>query len=329
MNRHLVMRMYLKNSVFKCAGLGWALLLAGMFACNGSPEAEQVSGEEEENTASAYRFNQPEQVFEMPDELEEISGLTTVNDNGLLCNEDETGHLYLFDLQQEKLSHKWSWGEDGDYEGVALIGETAYVLKSNGNIYEVRNYASLSNSMVDSSNADIATTARRFKTGIDKSCDAEGLCRLPDTNSLLIACKEGIAERRTIYQFTPSETGEAATPFLELDLTKIENQLLTTGLDRLSLNLQKLLDPQSGSGILYPSGIAVHPLTNDLYVLSSKSKLLVVYSLEGNLKQVVELRHEQFLQPESISFTPNGDLYIGNEGKGEKGNIMKFTYVQQ
>lgn len=323
------MRMYLKYSVIKYAGLGWALLLAGLFACNGKPEAEQVSEEEEAYAASAYRFDQPDQVFELPDILGEISGLATVNDGSLLCNEDETGHLYLFDLQGEEVSHKWSWGEDGDYEGVATIGETAYVLKSNGNIYEIRNYASLSNSMTDSSNTDIPTNARRFKTGIDKSCDAEGLCRLPGTNSLLIACKEGASELRTIYQFTPSEPGEGATPFLELDLTKIENQLLTTGLDRLSLNLQKLLDPQSSSGILFPSGIAVHPVTQDLYVLSSMSKLLVVYSLEGNLKQVVELHHEQFLQPESISFTPNADLYIGNEAKGERGNIMKFTYVQE
>lgn len=300
--------------------------MAGLFACNGSHESEKETREEYE--ALPYRFDQPDQVYEMPDELEEISGLSAVNEGSLLCNEDETGHLYLFDLQQEEVTRKWNWGEEGDYEGVALIGETAYVLKNTGNIYEIRNYASLSNRMVDSSNSDIPVDVRRYKTGIGKSCDAEGLVRLPDSNSLLIACKEGEPERRTIYRFTPSEAGEA-TPFLELDLTRIENELLTTGLDRLSLNLQKLLDPQSSSGILFPSGIAVHPLTQDLYVLSSKSKLLVVYSQEGTLKQVVELQHEKFRQPESITFTPNADLYIGNEANGEKGNIMKFTYVQE
>lgn len=300
------------------------LFLAVFMACTGGREEEVA---EEEAVEHPYRFDQPDKVYVLPDELAEISGLALVNETQLLCNEDETGHLYLFDLEQEKVLQKWDWGEEGDYEGIALLGDDAYVLKSNGRLFEIRNFASLNSN--NAGEAELPANVRRFKTGLDDSCDAEGLCHLPDTNSLLIACKEGQIARRVIYRFTPSQPDEPASPFLEIDLGNIEDMLLTTGLDRLSLNLQKLLDPQGSSGILFPSGIAVHPLTQDLYILSARSRLLVVYSLGGALKNVIELTHKQILQPESITFAPNGDMYIGNEAKGGTANIMKFTYAQQ
>lgn len=326
--------MHQKKYVLKYVSLWWIVGQLALLACGGRNEAEEEPGEKEAGIATmlGYQFDQPDKIFALPDELEEISGLSMVNEGSLLCNEDETGHLYLFDLEKEEVSRKWNWGKDGDYEGVALMGDTAYVLKSNGNLYEIRNYASLSESSKDTSdtsNTSLPSNVRKLKTGIGKGCDAEGLSRLPGTSSLLIACKEGGPESRTVYQYNPAQPDSLATPYLELDLTQLENKLLTTGLDRFSLNLQKFLDPQSSSGILFPSGIAVHPLTQDLYILSSKSRLLAVYDQDGTLKEIVELRHENFLQPESITFAANGDLYIGNEGKGEEANIMKFTYVQR
>lgn len=328
------MLIHQKKYLLKYVNLWWIAVLTALLACGG--RNEPVEEPEVRMATLGYEFDQPDKVYVLPGELEEISGLTAVDDKHLLCNEDETGHLYLFDLEKEEVSRKWSWGKDGDYEGVALLGDTAYVLKSNGNLYEVRNYTSLNSSNRNSSsdtsetsNSDLPSNVRRFKTGIDKSCDAEGLSRLPGTGSLLIACKEGAPELRTVYLFNPAQPDSPAVPYLELDLTQIENKLLTTDLDRFSLNLQKLLDPQSSSGILFPSGIAVHPLTQDLYILSSRSRLLVVYSQDGTLKEVVELRHKLFLQPESITFTANADLYIGNEGKGGEANIMKFSYVQR
>lgn len=293
--------------------------LSLLMSCNGS-SPEQAPAELPEPLP--YSIHEPDRVFELPDALAEISGLEKANEQQLLCNEDETGYLYLFDLEQETVVHTWKWGKDGDYEGVAMMGSKAYVLSSNGSLYEIQDFTSY--------NSDTSSSAavRKLNTGLGKGCDAEGLCQLPGTNSLLIACKEGKGGSRNIYQFSPEFPDSLATPYLEIDVGEVENRILSTDIDKVSLSMRKLLDPKTSSGILFPSAIAVHPATQDLYILSARSRLLVVYNQEGKLKAVEELKHKGFSQPEAITFTANADLYIGNEGNGRKANILKFSYVQ-
>jgi uncharacterized protein YjiK len=66
-----------------------------------------------------------------------------------------------------------------------------------------------------------------------------------------------------------------------------------------------------------PSAAAVNPITNELYILASVNKLLVVADRNGKVKDVYPLDPVTFNQPEGITFTPWGDLLISNE-KGEK-----------
>ena len=42
-------------------------------------------------------------------------------------------------------------------------------------------------------------------------------------------------------------------------------------------------------------------------------------------KRVKELDEKLFRQPEGICFSPEGDMYISNEGQGGKGYILKFN----
>ena len=285
-----------------------------ILACSGKKNEKEVV---QANVGSlGYQFNEPSEVFKLPEELEEISGLATVSENYLLCNEDEEGKLYLFNIREAAVEKRIKWGKDGDYEGAAIIDGDAYVVKSNGTIYKIGNFQSEK------------PVVSKINTGISEGCDAEGLTHLPGKNSLLIACKEGGSGTRNIYEYKLENETVRAELYLQLDLTEIEKYFITTGLDKVSLQLRKMLDPKGNSGVLFPSGIAIHPKTGDLYVLSSKSKLLVVYS-KGVLKEAVELTHELYRQPEAITFTPNGDLYIGNEANGEKANILKFVYDQQ
>ena len=71
-----------------------------------------------------------------------------------------------------------------------------------------------------------------------------------------------------------------------------------------------------------PSDIAIHPLSGDIYILEgSKPKLLIMDS-SGTPRLVQELSGKAFSQPEGITFTPDGKLYISNEGKKGSGNIL-------
>ncbi len=73
-----------------------------------------------------------------------------------------------------------------------------------------------------------------------------------------------------------------------------------------------------------PSAIAVHPLTGDIYLIGTVGKLLLIYSSEGQLKNIQRLEGKYFIQPEGLCITVNGDIYISNEGRYGKGNILLF-----
>ncbi len=65
---------------------------------------------------------------------------------------------------------------------------------------------------------------------------------------------------------------------------------------------------------LRPSAAAINPVTNELYILSSLSKLIVVTNRKGKFIDLYELDPGIYTQPEGIAFTPDGDLIISNEG---------------
>ena len=79
-----------------------------------------------------------------------------------------------------------------------------------------------------------------------------------------------------------------------------------------------------------PSGIAIHPITKELYIISSVNKALVVAGQDGKIKDAYQLDPAVFKQPEGITFTPWGDLLISNEA-AEVGspNILIFKYKQK
>ncbi len=73
------------------------------------------------------------------------------------------------------------------------------------------------------------------------------------------------------------------------------------------------------------SAAAINPLTNELYILSSVNKLLVIADKNGNVKESFKLDPVTFNQPEGITFTPWGDLLISNEkGDNDAANILIF-----
>ena len=64
---------------------------------------------------------------------------------------------------------------------------------------------------------------------------------------------------------------------------------------------------------LRPSAAAINPVTNELYVLASINKLLIVTDRAGKLIETFELDPDIYPQPEGMAFTPWGDLIITNE----------------
>lgn len=269
-----------------------------------------------------YKLDTPDAKYKLPDELEEVSGLSFVEKGLLALVQDEAGKVYLFDTEQSMLVDKHKFEGKGDFEGVELVGATMYSLRSDGVIYQIRKFRAEE------------PEVSKYKTFLSSNNDTEGLGYLPKPRSLLIACKESASTpfkrypgARAVYRFDLETMKMDREPFLLLDVdATFRRQPPSQASAGWRDNLQKLLTGK-GNTNFYPSGVAVHPITGHIYVIASAGKALCVFNQKGQLLEVQKLDKEVFKQPEGICFSPKGTLFISNEGRGGKGNILKYTYT--
>lgn len=256
--------------------------------------------------ASGYEYNLKDvkRRWDLPGDLEEISGLSYYKGDQLACVQDEKGVLYLYDLIKGEIALDMKFGSKGDYEGVEIVDETAYVLRSDGEIF----YFELGSDRVE-----------KIKTGLTEDNDAEGLGYSKRTSEFLIACKEqpGLKKEdlkncRAVYRLG-----------LHDDEVKKHDRYLIEGASYNKMLEEKGLSKKKHKPFK-PSGVAVHPGTGDLFVIGTVGKMLLVMNPVGEIKDLVPLDPEIFVQPEGITFSPEGDLFISSEGKGKKGYILKF-----
>jgi uncharacterized protein YjiK len=70
----------------------------------------------------------------------------------------------------------------------------------------------------------------------------------------------------------------------------------------------------------------VHPVSGEVYLLSSVTKAVVVLGPDGGLRHVWPLPEDRFEQPEGLAFLPSGDLFIASEGVDGPGRLYRFAY---
>lgn len=256
-----------------------------------------------------YDILHPNKNWVLPDELKEISGLTWVDKSHFVVIEDLHPLLYVLvtdstSIIEKTIPFKQTDKEKFDIEDVTIKQDTVYALWSHGEIFRVSNWRTTP-----------AITA--FATSLTKEDNSEGICYDPLSNSLLIACKDqsGVEDEkkstRAIYAFDLKTDSLRSDPFMFIYKKDFEN---VEG---------KKID-------FYPSAIAVHPLTNDIYVLSTKeNKCLAVFDHNGTMKSFTYLDKELMPQPEGICFAPDGKLYISTQGRhGKPAAIYQFNPVK-
>lgn len=220
---------------------------------------------------------QPDVVFELPDELREISGIALLSDSTIACVEDEHGLVYLYNLPQGKIYNQIPFANDGDYEDIVIKGLDLFVLRSDGLILKISNF-------------DTDPHVTEIETGLNPDFNFEGLS-LSGTDGLLLASK-----------------AENAIYTLDLVQEKIVGNPLHI----------------STSKHFFLSALAFHPTSGFLYVLGAVGKSLLILSKEGTIQKSIDLKNDFFIQPEGIAFNGGGDLYISNEGRHGKANILLF-----
>jgi uncharacterized protein YjiK len=247
-----------------------------------------------------FDFSKLCKTYKLTNALSEISGIQAVKKTALMCVEDEHLNIYEFDLKKKKVIATYGNDKKGDAEDIVIVANTAYILLAKQRvIYSYKNYqTSMSN-------------PSRVKLKLDKKYDPEGMCYSKNNGYLLIACKsypEVKSKKRKVFAFDLKKKKLLKKPFF-------------------TINARKLKAYKPGK-TFNPSGISIHPETNDIYLLGSKSLKMIIRLDENGSKILGEhkLKESFFSQPEGICFLKNGDLLIASEKNNHcRAKLFKLT----
>ncbi len=250
-----------------------------------------------------YNFSKVLTIKLSDPSLLEISGIAWDSKNNIfLAITDESDKLFIMDREYMSIKEELQFGDKGDYEDIAILNETAYILRSDGMITKFKKDSSGKVLSLDMGTTNLSGTN-----------DFETIYSDPSRNALVVICKNCKTDDEnsvSAYAFYPDSIGYDDHPLYVIDAKKI-----------------RALSPVKTSKF-QPSAAAIHPISKKLFILSSASKQLAITDLNGNVETVYRLSPKLFPQPEGITFQSDGDMFITNEGyQKRKATISKFAYI--
>ena len=272
-----------------------------------------------DSVLARYDLDNPDRELKLPGSLREISGIAISGDGRLFVHDDEKGTVYELDEKTGKIrkrfyieEKRW-YGNDrvmADFEDIAIVGKRFYMVTSAGVLY----------GFSEGKDGE-ALEAVRHETFLNDLYDVEGLCYDPQTDALLLACKEypgEISLKQLLFNRQKSK----------LDSKPVYSFSLKT----MSLNVTprflidgNSLKKKSLAKKFKPSAIARHPGSGTFFVLAAIGQLLVELTPQGNVIGVVRLPSKDHPQPEGIAFTADNEMLICNEGGSGKATLLRYS----
>ena len=129
---------------------------------------------------------------------------------------------------------------------------------------------------------------------------------------------------RAVYTFNVNKNRFASNPLFSYDVDAIERFAAENGIRILANRITELKDTVHGLTII-PNAIAIHPKTNEVYILSGMDRSLIVFDQFGVIKNYSALDDTLFPNPTGLTFAQNGDLLISNEDL-IKNSIVRISW---
>lgn len=254
-----------------------------------------------ENSGDRPRQDGPDiiKTWEMPEALMEISGLSFIDKNRIACIQDEEGIVFVYNLSNSSVESQTQFEKGGDFEDIAIIGNTAWVVRSDGRLFEIENFTAKD------------AMAKEYETSLSAHENVEGLCYDQKNNRLLLSVKDRDDHGKNvkgIYAYDPVKKFFDNDPVYQLHTD------------------DDILGSHKSKNNIRPSAITINPLSGNIYILDGPSARLLILGTDNKGKKLIEFDHKKFRQPEGITFSPDGKMYISNEGyKKTPGNILEVN----
>ena len=240
-------------------------------------------------------------VYNLPSELNEVSGLAVAGPDSVFTHDDEYAIIYEFRLRDGHMLRTFALGEptiEGDFEGIAVWAGQVFLVTSDGLIYAAR----------PGRNGE-RVPYRVYDSGIGPRCEIEGLSQSPDPDELLLLCKrfrnDSEEARLEIYRWKIGRDRAEAAPFLSLPL--------------------ETLMPGDELAEFRPSGLEFDPASGQLLVISARARTLLVLDRAGRFIERKRFQANRHPETEGITVMPDGRLVLADEGsKTREGRLTTY-----
>jgi len=241
--------------------------------------------------------------WDLPEVLKEVSGIAYLDKDRFACVQDELGSVFIFNRTTARIEKEVPFGPPGDYEGITLAGREIYVVRSDGTLFRINELNA----------AKPAVSV--YETALTATQNIEGLCYDAPGNRLLLAVKDeepGNKPYKGIYAFSLEKKSLQEEPVYRISLND--------ELSRISKGKKEKL--------IRPSAIGRVPGAPRYFVLDGPNAGLLIMNEQGRLLSRCDLGKQAFAKPEGITFSPEGSIYISNEGKKDPANITEIRLHQ-
>lgn len=259
-----------------------------------------MGGDKAYPSPPGYDLSKASKKIKVKETLDEISGIQYyAPKRSLVAINDEQGRIFDIDLDNTWNYTNWKFSKGGDYEDILFTGTEWYVLKSNGQLHLLRH------PFTDSIDSEPISSPFR-------KSEFEGLFYRKEDGMLLVLCKDC------------KDMQGMSVPAIGFD-TRLHQWQTGPGYEIDTAILRQKVDLKGKA--FKPSAAAIHPLLNQVFVISAINQVLVVTDTHGKILAAYPLKSQLFRQPEGITFDEKGNLYISNEATDNSdGNILLFHY---
>jgi uncharacterized protein YjiK len=237
----------------------------------------------------------------MPGRLDEISGLAMTADGRLFGHNDERGTVHEIDRATGVVGKRFSVGDpplDGDFEGLAIVGERFFLITSAALLHEFREVG------------DRETSPHRVTDlGLGSTCEVEGLDYDPSADALVVACKVASPDRGFIVVHrVPLDPARPRLAPIEIARAQLPAFDLPT-------------DFQPSSVVVSPAGT--------LILVSAAPEALIEADSMGNVIAGIDLPGRRHPQPEGLAFGPDATLYVSDEQNGASARLTAYARLSR
>lgn len=240
--------------------------------------------------------------LELPETLEEISGLAMASPDSVFAHDDESGTVHEVSLDDGHIIRTFVIGNpvlEDDIEGIAAEGERLWLINSVGIIRAFT---------AGSDRTRAIFTA--YDTGVGEYCETEGLSLAPEPGRLLIVCKNMRQGNRrgtlVIYEWNMRTHEPVDRPWRQIGLTEALGGQRTE---------------------FAPSGIEWLPEYRQILVISGSGRSMLILDEDGRIVARHRLNAGRHPQSEGVTVVGSDRLVIADEGqRGGPGRLAIYPF---